>query len=165
MPEDAKRYVDSEGLNIFLGQLKSKYANNSASSFYVNYSGTSGTANQLTHTLTIKDNDGNVLGTFNGSDDIEVTVGTGSSTLPQGILTLKYVIGTQDVPTLPVGYEPVMGDVIVCISDIKETVNDEEIIVFKGDSEYVFNGTRWVEFGSITDFVTENDINELFPSN
>lgn len=152
MPEDTKKYVDSEALNIFLGKLKDKYATNSASSFYVNYAGTAGVANQLSNSLVIKDNEGTVLGTFNGSEPVEVTVGTGSGSgsVPAGVIVLKHIIGTQDNPTLPVGYLPAKGDVIICVNDVTETQGGDTVVLFKGDSEYIFDGSKWVELGSVT---------------
>ena len=154
MADNQKKYVDSEALNIFLGKLKEKLADNSASSFPVGYAATADSANQLAHTLTITNSNGTqILGTFNGSADVSIQVSNEGGGSSNSVL----VIGTQEHPTLPVGYTPAQGDIVICVDDITETEGGEEVVVFKGGSEYIYDGSDWVELGAVIDPVDLSD--------
>lgn len=142
MAEEIKRYVDTDGLNLFLQRLKAEYAKNSDTRFVVKYSQEAG---KVSHTLTIKDSEGIVLGTFNGSADANIVL-SGGGVIPEGVLKFIGTLDQEGLKPVITGYIPAKGDVIVCIENC---VFDEGPFAgtWKAGSEYLHNGESWIEIG------------------
>jgi len=143
--DEIRKYIDKEGLAQFLENLKTAYGANTSTKFPVNFAKTAG---KVAGTLTIKtkdseDQDQILLDAWDGSSNAVITITGGGSIQPvQDVLVFRFAFGAEG---LPVGYEPAKGDVIVCTEDV---VEGQETI-FKAGSEYLFDGTRWVELGGV----------------
>lgn len=139
--DEIRKYIDKEGLAQFLENLKNAYGTNTSTKFPVNFAKTAG---KVAGTLTIKDSENQILlDAWDGSSNAVITITGGGSIQPvQDVLVFKFAIGAEG---LPVGYEPAKGDVIVCTEDVVEG----QETVFKAGSEYLFDGTKWVELGGV----------------
>ena len=160
MSEDImKKYVDREGLNLFLGKLKDSYAHNTSTKFVVNHALEAG---KTVGTLTIKNSENvTILDAWDGSSNAVITV---SSAAPapavEGVLKFKGVVTSQGFPQ---DYEgPEEGDVVVCTEDYTF-----EATSFKAGSEYLYADNGWVELGSVvtpvdlTNYYTKDEVNGL----
>lgn len=152
MSEELKRYVDRDGLNLFLGKLKDAYAHNTSTKFVVNHALEAG---KTVGTLTIKNSENEtILNAWDGSSDAVITVSSAApAPVVEGVLKFKGVKETAAALDNQAGEE---GDVYFVKEDSSE-------YLYVGADQDAGVVAHWEKIGAIVDlsgYATKEDLDD-----